>query len=67
MGRLGRGISGIRKFLWANHKVLSANNSRCYTTDPDKRWELCPDLTCSKGNKLVNLGRCVSYLQNLKL
>merc|ERR1719167_9602 len=21
----------------------------CYTTDPGKRWELCPDLTCGKG------------------
>jgi len=21
----------------------------CYTTDPDVRWELCPDLTCAKG------------------
>merc|ERR1712066_685377 len=20
----------------------------CYTTDPDKRWELCPDLACPK-------------------
>jgi len=24
----------------------------CYTTDPDKRWELCPDLTCSKGDQI---------------
>jgi len=23
----------------------------CYTTDPDKRWELCPDLTCAKGDQ----------------
>ena len=24
-------------------------DSRCYTMDPDKRWEFCPDMTCSTG------------------
>ena len=24
-------------------------DSRCYTMDPDKRWEFCPVMTCSTG------------------
>ena len=24
---------------------------RCYTTDPEKRWELCQDLTCPEGDR----------------
>ena len=31
------------------YKVLSwLTHFRCYTTDKDKRWELCPDLACLK-------------------
>ena len=26
-------------------------DSRCYTTDPDKRWELCPIVSCAAGDK----------------
>ena len=31
--------------------TLPANNFdlRCYTTDPKKRWELCPVPTCDQG------------------
>ena len=32
--------------------VHLALHFRCYTTDPDVRWEYCPDLTCSKGDLL---------------
>merc|ERR1711974_546515 len=41
-----------------------ASGPWCYTTDPDKRWELCPDLTCSKGGPgCVNSTLC--YDKNL--
>ena len=43
MENLGLGICHQVK------SVFSPKNSRCYTTDPDVRWELCPDLTCAKG------------------
>jgi len=46
---------------WANLGTKLGNQSNycrnpdghtrpwCYTTDPNKRWESCPDLTCTKG------------------
>jgi len=46
---------------WANLGTKLGNESNycrnpdghtrpwCYTTDPNKRWESCPDLTCTKG------------------
>ena len=32
---------------------LRSNNFRCYTADPNKRWELCEDLTCGKSEQFI--------------
>ena len=42
-----RTLVGKYAILFYSHSFLSQLCFRCYTTDPDKRWELCPDLTCS--------------------
>ena len=47
---LAHGMSCIRKLMSLKSQVLLAQHFRCYTTDPDKRWENCPDLTCTKGD-----------------
>ena len=33
---------------------LRSNNIRCYTADPNKRWELCEDLTCGKSEQFFS-------------
>ena len=33
---------------------LRTNNFRCYTADPNKRWELCEDLTCGKSEQFFS-------------
>ena len=48
-----------------NSKVLSAKNFRCYTTDPDVRWELCPDLTCANGEDSIHF--CLKFLFHIQL
>ena len=33
---------------------LRSSNFRCYTADPNKRWELCEDLTCGKSEQFFS-------------
>ena len=59
MGDLAHGGTRVIVFVIVNSKEtaertddfsgqLRSNNFRCYTADPNKRWELCEDLTCGQ-------------------
>ena len=64
MGDLAHGGTRVIVFVFVNTPQkkkeettfsgqLRSMNFRCYTADPNKRWELCEDLTCGKSEQFI--------------